>query len=1136
MQEAFAALDLPAALAESWVQPIAAQLARILDLCAAEPGPRAGGAEDGGVELAAAAGQWVTAVMRAWQTMHRAEESLEAALGAERNEWGLRPKELVRRSEFMQAAARGLHLPTMLELWRRLTSLACAAGAAHVVTAFVRPWVAQYSRLVQRVVAMYGERHRATVQFALTVTSVLTTVLLHGLGSNDMYDGEDTDESMQTGTGIGEGSTAGAKNVSDEIEGEDQVEGLQGEEGQDNEEEDPGNNEDAIDMQNDFDGKLGDADLQTDDDNSSDESDDDGEDDMDEQMGDVDPTDPTALDDKLWDDEEEKDEKEQKGEDSKVDSKASKKKDKSDIVAGTGSDDEDSGSDGGEQPEPESGSEQADDDNGSGDDDGGDAEEGDDGEEDSEGELDDRVNKDTLNRMADVEDLAEQLEMPDDLDMGGDDDAESDEEDDGLDADMNELPEDEPIDPFDPSAQPEDAEAEDAKAEGDEHSAAEADAAAAEEESAEAMEADDGASGSEAGSDGGEDQDGDDEGEKDGADEEAADPEEDTEAGGPEPDEPREAEAEDAAKSGANKPTDGIDSAMNLDGSDEAAPNASAESQQQQMKAMQSSSQQQQRQPDQQQMQAEQSQGMPDGAANDRGADSQPQLQQPQEKQRNLQPERTLADVIEKWERRLDLVMRDEEETAAEEETEGAVEEQGAPESDDAAAAPESSAHEHVKPDEAFDRVALADATEAELAQQQERPPMDVEERGSGEQEADAEDMDVDGEKAEKEPLGHEPPRDAGPPQSAEQPAEQQARPAMASMQRSAADEPGGVEAEGMDVDAEPAAEAEAEADGSDPEPEEVDVDRLRAELEERTAAWRAGADAEQEQAAQLWRGYTRVTHDLALVLTEQLRLILAPTQATQLRGDFRTGKRLNMKRIIPYIASEFRKDKIWLRRAKPARREYHVILALDNSKSMAQAPRAVELAYETLALVATALAQLDVGHIAVVAFGDAVRLLHPFDRPFDADAGARVLRHLTFADDRTDVVQLMDASLRLYDDAAAALSSSSSADLWRLQLVISDGVCQDHPRLLRQVRAAMEQRIMTVFIVLDRSALTDADPEKDSIMNTQHVSFVNGEMRVERYLDTFPFKFYVVLRDIHGLPAVLAETLRQYFSLVGSE
>ncbi|KAJ1667618.1 hypothetical protein GGF38_002765, partial [Coemansia sp. RSA 25] len=309
---------------------------------------------------------------------------------------------------------------------------------------------------------------------------------------------------------------------------------------------------------------------------------------------------------------------------------------------------------------------------------------------------------------------------------------------------------------------------------------------------------------------------------------------------------------------------------------------------------------------------------------------------------------------------------------------------------------------------------------------------------------------------------------------------------------------------------------------------------------------WRANKQ-DSEQAMQLWQAYTRLTHDLSLMLTEQLRLILTPTQATQLRGDYRTGKRLNMKRIIPYIASEFRKDKIWLRRTKPARREYQVMVALDNSKSMAQSPQAVELAYETLALVTTALNQLEVGQLSVVSFGESVSLLHPFDRPFDADAGARVLSRLTFGDDRTDVVQLMDASLQLYDAAAAA---AGSADLWRLQLVISDGVCQDHPRLLRQVRAAMELRIMTVFIVLDRSALAAGtsdgaaaavDPEKDSIMNTQHVSFVKGpegkmEMRVERYLDTFPFKFYVVLRDIHGLPAVLAETLRQYFSLVGGE
>lgn len=55
----------------------------------------------------------------------------------------------------------------------------------------------------------------------------------------------------------------------------------------------------------------------------------------------------------------------------------------------------------------------------------------------------------------------------------------------------------------------------------------------------------------------------------------------------------------------------------------------------------------------------------------------------------------------------------------------------------------------------------------------------------------------------------------------------------------------------------------------------------------------------------------------------------------SDLRGDYRTGKRLNMRKVIPYIASQFRKDKIWLRRTKPSKRDYQICLAVDDSSSM---------------------------------------------------------------------------------------------------------------------------------------------------------------------------------------------------------
>jgi midasin len=40
---------------------------------------------------------------------------------------------------------------------------------------------------------------------------------------------------------------------------------------------------------------------------------------------------------------------------------------------------------------------------------------------------------------------------------------------------------------------------------------------------------------------------------------------------------------------------------------------------------------------------------------------------------------------------------------------------------------------------------------------------------------------------------------------------------------------------------------------------------------------------------------------------------------------------------VISYIASNFLKDKIWLRRTKLGQRDYYVHIAIDDSFSMAQ-------------------------------------------------------------------------------------------------------------------------------------------------------------------------------------------------------
>ncbi|WVN89377.1 uncharacterized protein L203_104600 [Cryptococcus depauperatus CBS 7841] len=338
---------------------------------------------------------------------------------------------------------------------------------------------------------------------------------------------------------------------------------------------------------------------------------------------------------------------------------------------------------------------------------------------------------------------------------------------------------------------------------------------------------------------------------------------------------------------------------------------------------------------------------------------------------------------------------------------------------------------------------------------------------------------------------------------------------------------------DGMDIDSEEFEDVETTKEIADVEVEEAELNVLDP----------IPTSSQATNAEEIWRRYAAMTSDLSFALCEQLRLILEPTLATRLQGDFRTGKRLNMRKIIPYIASEYTKDKIWLRRTKPSRREYQVMLSLDDSRSMSES-HSIDLAYQTLALVAQAMNKLEVGQISIAKFGESVDILHPFkEGGFTDSDGAKVMSSFKFDQQKTDVASLVERTLGYLSEARHGPAMHTSApDLWQLQIIISDGVCQDHGRLRRLLRKAVEERVMVVFIIVDSlqtqpSSSTASSDTRPSILSMQTVEYknVNGEMKLEmqRYLDTFPFEFYVVLRDVEALPGVLADTLRQWMTRV---
>ncbi|CAE6520032.1 unnamed protein product [Rhizoctonia solani] len=315
----------------------------------------------------------------------------------------------------------------------------------------------------------------------------------------------------------------------------------------------------------------------------------------------------------------------------------------------------------------------------------------------------------------------------------------------------------------------------------------------------------------------------------------------------------------------------------------------------------------------------------------------------------------------------------------------------------------------------------------------------------------------------------------------------------------------------------------------------EEDVPLDSTSVEKAVAEWQTNPI---KNAEQIWRLYENLTQDSSHALCEQLRLILAPTRATRLRGDFRTGKRLNMKKLVPYVASDFTRDKIWLRRTRPAAREYQVLLAVDDSRSMARDPHTVHLTRQALALVARALEKLEVGELALARFGREMEVVHEFGA--GVLQGGAALSKFTFNQPATDVLQLIESSLQVLREARERSTSSSSADLWQLEIIISDGICQDHERLRTVLRRAEEERVMVVFVVVDAPARDGNASQESSIVSMLQptIKMVNGKMdiQMERYLDTFPFRYFVVLRDVDALPSVLAGTLRQFFERISED
>ncbi|XP_012135538.2 midasin [Megachile rotundata] len=305
----------------------------------------------------------------------------------------------------------------------------------------------------------------------------------------------------------------------------------------------------------------------------------------------------------------------------------------------------------------------------------------------------------------------------------------------------------------------------------------------------------------------------------------------------------------------------------------------------------------------------------------------------------------------------------------------------------------------------------------------------------------------------------------------------------------------------------------------------DVSMDNIaqkRSEIESMLGQW--SREPSSIEAANAWSSISALTESAARELSEKLRLVLEPTLTSRLKGDYRTGRRINMRKVIPYIASEFRKDKIWLRRTKPSKRDYQIVLAIDDSSSMAD-NHSKELAFESLSLIGKAMTYLEVGQLAVINFGEQVNILHPFGENFTEESGARLIQQMKFEQKKTMIGQLLDFTIKMF-------TSQSSSDNAKLVAILSDGRGIFSEGIEKVTAAVRKSKLLNIFLVF---IIVDNPLNKDSILDIRMPIFENGKLLgIRSYMDNFPFPFYIILRDLDSLPVVLSDALRQWFEIVG--
>ncbi|KMZ78504.1 hypothetical protein PVIIG_01281 [Plasmodium vivax India VII] len=283
-------------------------------------------------------------------------------------------------------------------------------------------------------------------------------------------------------------------------------------------------------------------------------------------------------------------------------------------------------------------------------------------------------------------------------------------------------------------------------------------------------------------------------------------------------------------------------------------------------------------------------------------------------------------------------------------------------------------------------------------------------------------------------------------------------------------------------------------------------------------------------------------TEVMSSQLCEQLKMILEPTVRNKYQGDYKSGKKLNIKKLVNYFASDFRNNKIWKRRTKMNKRDYNIVIAIDNTKSM-KINNIQRMTLNAIFLVARAFEKLQVGRIGICSFGEndnginANNVVCSMRNSLNKQDFLKILNHFQFNNDTKNsfdnaMLNALKICNYIFKNTHSGTPQSGGKNVVsHLMLIISDGRF-NKSTVRAEIFKCIQNNFIPVLMIIDTQI---ANNKAQSIFNLKQTFYKDNKLHIVPYLHDFPFPYFVVVSDINEIPTLMCDIIRQWFQTLSS-